>query len=237
MLLNVAKKPASNTAEQHSDLPEEKKSKTGRNRGRPRGRNDPSIDWDAVENAYVWGETIRQREDGSYVRAYPTFKQLGEKFKVAPSLVHYYAKKQKWLDRRLSVIKQTREEFDALRSKSAARKTVNALEVLEAWLVKFAKNVEEEKVRADSIQDLDKVVRLMAFIEGKGDSRVEHRVTITLEALQQRHAVIRARVIEADGAVAGEIKPGEDERLLSGMEAEEEQGDQDAHEEEADEHG
>ncbi len=211
------------------------KKKTGRDRGRPRGRNDPSIDWEAIENAYVWGTTVKKREDGSYVREYPTFKSLGEKYKIAPSLVHYYAKRGKWLDRRLSVIKQTKAEFDQALAKSAARESVDALEVIDLWLREFERNIKANKVRADNVNDLDKILRLKAFLEGKGDSRVEHKVTVTLEALQERHAAQRARVIEAHGEVAGEIEPGEDERLLSGIE-QEEHGDQDAHEGE-DEHG
>ncbi len=229
--LNVSAKGPTETDEfvVQDDEESPKKKKTGRDRGRPRGRNDPSIDWEAIENAYVWGTTVKKREDGSYVREYPTFKSLAEKFKVAPSLVHYYAKRGKWLDRRLSVIKQTKEEFDQALAKSAARETVDALEVIELWLRKFRDNLNADKVRADNVNDLDKVLRLRAFLEGKGDSRVEHKVTVTLEALQERHAAQRARVIEAHGEVAGEIDKDAEERLLSGEQPMEPE-DQDAHE-------
>jgi hypothetical protein len=189
---------------------EEPSASAGRARGRSGVRNDPTIDWEAIENAYVWGDTLGQREDGSYVRKYPTFKQLGEKFKVSGSLVHYYAKKQKWLDRRLAVQAKTKQELDEALVKSRVLETVNASSVLDVWLRKFRDNVNDGKVPAVSITDLNTVVRLQKFLAGEGDTRTEMHVHLTLDALHARHAAMRARVGDASGEVAGELPPGED---------------------------
>jgi hypothetical protein len=186
---------------------------TGRGTGRPKGRHDPDINWEAIENEYVWGETISRKPDGTYVRKYLTFLQIGEKYGVSKSLVHYYAKKQGWEDRRLRAISTTKEEFDKEMSKSRARETVEAIEVLDEWLLEFAANVKAKKVRADSIGDLNTVVRLKQYLKGEADSRAEQKVIVSLETLQARHRTLRGKVVEADGAVAGELG---DEDVITG---------------------
>jgi hypothetical protein len=187
---------------------------TGRGTGRPKGRHDPDINWEAIEADYVWGETISKREDGTYVRKYPTLVQIGDKHGISKSLVHYYAKKHGWEDRRLRAISTTKEEFDKEMSKSRARETVEAMEVLDEWLLAFAENVRLKKVRADSIGDLNTVVRLKQFLKGDADSRSEQKVVVSLETLQARHRNNRGRVDEADGAYAGEL--GDEDVLSAG---------------------
>jgi hypothetical protein len=187
---------------------------TGRGTGRPKGRHDPDINWEAIEADYVWGETISKRADGTYVRKYPTLVQIGDKHGISKSLVHYYAKKQGWEDRRLRAISTTKEEFDKEMSKSRARETVEAMEVLDEWLREFAENVRLKKVRADSIGDLNTVVRLKQFLKGEADSRSEQKVVVSLETLQTRHRNNRGRVDEADGAYAGEL--GDEDVLSAG---------------------
>jgi hypothetical protein len=173
------------------------------------------VDWEAVENDYVWGETLSQREDGSYVRKYPTFKQLGKKFGCAPSVVHYYAKRGNWADRRLRAIKQTKEEFDAELAKSRARSTADVVETMDRWIKGFDDKLRQGKVDTTSVVDLDKIVRLRAFVLGQGDSRTEVKVTVTLDMLQQRHQASRARLLDAVGPVAGEL-PNEEAAVLAG---------------------
>ena len=184
---------------------------------RTRGAHDPRVkpaservDWEAVENEYVWGETLSQRPDGSYVRKYPTFKQLGKKFGVAPSVVHYYAKRGNWADRRLSAIKQTKEEFDSELAKSRARGTLNVIETLDLWIEKFSQALQANKVDTSTVADLNTVARLRNFLMGGGDSRQETKVEITLEMLHQRHQQNRRLVVEAHGEVAGELAAEED---------------------------
>lgn len=184
---------------------------TGRPRGAPRGKNDPTIPWDQIEREYVWGDTLRQNPDGTFVRKYPTFKALGEKFKVAPSLVHYYAKKGGWQDRRLRCISMTREEYDREVAKSRARRIVDAERLLEDWLGKFAEKLESGAVRADSVSDLNTVVRLQKFLKGEAESRTEQKTTLSLDQLTARHKATRVQLVEADGEVAGELAPEADE--------------------------
>ncbi len=206
----TAAKPANDAeladvaAAHESDPPE-------RQVGRPRGRFDPSIPWVDIENAYVWGDTIEQGPGGVFQKKYPSFRDLGRRFKVAPSLVHYYAKRGKWHDRRLAVASLSKEEFDKEAAKSRAREAVSALGVLDVWLQKFSENVEQGKVRADSIADLNTVIRLKKFLEGDADSRTEQRVVVSLEQLQDRHRDQRSRVLAAAGPVAGELAANADE--------------------------
>lgn len=186
---------------------------TRRGTGRPKGRHDPNIDWEAIENEYVWGETISRKPDGTYLRKYPTLLQIGEKYGVSKSLVHYYAKKKGWEERRLSAISTTKEEFDKEMAKSRARETVEAVEVLDQWLLQFVDNVRTKKVRADAISDLNTVVRLKQFLKGEADTRSEQNVIVSLEQLQARHKTFRGKVVESDGAVAGEL--GEEDILAA----------------------
>lgn len=188
-------------------------SKPSKKRDKSNNRPEVKINWEAVENDYVWGDTIKKNADGTYERKYPTLRELGEKHGVNHRLIHYYAKKQKWMDRRLAAISKTKEEFDIEVAKSRARGTVDALGALDKWVQKFCENVDNNKVPADSIADLDKVARLQKFLRGEAESRSEQKLVVSLETLQARHRTLRGKVVEADGAVAGELG---DEDVITG---------------------
>lgn len=227
MLSRMPRKTSKNPGDPSLDTA----SKSPKNGKARRPHRDPSIDWQAIENAYVWGDTIGQRPDGSYLRSYPTLKKLGEKFNVIPTLIHYHAKRGNWQERRLACQQQTQAEFDAELAKARARETVDALGVLNRWLRKFDENVRAGKVRADSIADLNTVMRLQKFLEGGGADRVQHDVRITLEQLQQRHQQLRGRVLAAAGDVAGELAASDGDPLAG--EVVESVGEEGAHEGEA----
>lgn len=179
-----------------------------------------------MENAYVWGETLGQRPDGSYERKYPTFKQLGKQFGLAPSVVHYYAKRGKWADRRLAAIKKTKEEFDDELAKSRARKTVGIIGGLDLWIEKFIKELEADKVDCTSVADLNTIARLRNFLLGGGDSRTETKISVTLEQLHERHLATRARVLDAEGQVAGVLPADEDPAMTGAVPPEPEAADE-----------
>ncbi len=163
------------------------------------------IDWEAIETEYVWGDTLGQREDGTFLRKYPTFKQLAKKYGLATATVHYHAKRGKWADRRLAVIAKTKAAFDEELAKARGRESANVVDTLDRWIKKFDANLTADKIPADTVSDLNTVVRLRSFVLGGGDSRTEARVLVTLDMLHDRHAKQRGRIIEAHGEVAGEL--------------------------------
>jgi hypothetical protein len=88
-------------------------------------------------------------------------------------------------------------------------KTRDAESVLVAYIDLFADAVEKRTLRHDTIADLDKAIRLLAYVRGQAESTKAVHVSISLDAMQQRHREYRAHVIDVvDDEVAGVIGAG-----------------------------
>lgn len=167
---------------------------TGRKRGRPRRGGRPAIPWAEIEKAYISGEIMRQLEDGSFERHYPSIRELATKFGVQRSLVGYHSRRHNWPARRAEFQKDLRTEIQQIRAKARALSIEEAMGILDAYLEKFRAAVESGHVRVDSIGDFNTALRLKQFLLGGADSRHEVQGGITLEAIQARHDRLRAQV-------------------------------------------
>lgn len=191
----------------------------GQKIGRPKGspnksvyeRKDPAT-WAIVENVYVHGEA-----DETGRITYPSFAKLAARIGVTTAAVQARAKRYAWLKRREAAFiertgiappqKSTSSTNDPTNPRRRSRRDAEG--VLLDYIDRFDNALRSGGIRADRIEDLDKAVRLLAFVRGDVDSRRETRQTVTLVALQQSHERARGRARELlDDDVAGVLAAG-----------------------------
>jgi hypothetical protein len=81
--------------------------------------------------------------------------------------------------------------------------------ILTAYIDLYADAVAKKRVRYDSIGDLEKAVRLLAFVRGQAESIKQTHTTVSLEIMQARHKAARAYVGgTVDDSVAGVLGRG-----------------------------
>ena len=157
--------------------------------GRPRGRFDPRLDWDIIEREYVTG-IAGEPGDRNHpaARHWPTFRELGARHGVSHARVHQKSKRYGWRKRREISKENYKLALDAALVKAAALSTAEQVQYLDDYIRKFGKNIRDDRVRADAINDFDKAARLREFLLGNADSRAHTSHSLTLDAMQTRFA-------------------------------------------------
>lgn len=90
-----------------------------------------------------------------------------------------------------------------------ARARRSAEEILSAYIGLYDDAVQKKKVRFDTIADLERAVRLLAFVQGRAESIKQTHTTVSLEIMQGRHARLKAQVVaQVDDQVAGVLGQG-----------------------------
>jgi hypothetical protein len=184
----------------------DKKSKRGR--GRPRGRHDPSINWDEIETTFVHGVKVEEGDNGQAGgRRWLSFRELGERFGVSHALVHKRAQRYGWTERRDKFKATFRELLDEEVAKHLATSTADVVAIIDGWIRDFATSVREGKVRHDAIADLNTAARLREFLLGNADARSEQNVSLSLDEMQSRHrelkTIVEAHGVEQTGMIEG----------------------------------
>ena len=179
----------------------------GRRPGRPRGRNDPSIPWPEIEAAFVHGITVDHDPDDTTIelpeRKWPTYAQLGKRFGCSQSLIHARSKRYQWDNRRKTFQERFTEQLDEELAKDLATSTASQVAILDRFTTLFSRNLRNDGVRADNIADFDKCLRLREFLLGHADARSETNAVITLDSMQERHKLARARTVELEAVDSG----------------------------------
>ncbi len=183
--------------------------------GRPARRDAPSMPWDDIERLYIQGEQIRQRDDGSFERIFPSLRELGEKYGVSKSLIGYRAERYDWSRRRAEFQGQVQKETEAVCAKARAVEITDAVGVLDDYIERFRTALKDGRIRTDSVQDLNVAVRLKHFLLGGADSRKEVNVLVSLEVMQERHRKLREQVAAMDAELAGVVGDA-DESMAEG---------------------
>lgn len=170
--------------------------------GRP-PRTAPPLPWDDIDRLLVYGELVA----GQHTPVYPNFTELGKRFGCAPSTVSEYAKKQRCLIRRQEAAARqrvvTEEKLITMRAEAIVRSAEDEVRTIDKWLHNFEDAVESGKATCNNPLDYDRLVRLKEFVLGGPDQRKEVNATLTLEALQARHAAAM-RVQQASVEERGE---------------------------------
>ena len=183
--------------------------------GRPARRDAPQMPWDEIERLYIQGEQLRQRDDGSFERTFPSTRELAEKYGVSKSLIGYRAERFEWSRRRAEFQGQVQKETDTSCAKARAAEITDAVAVLDAYIERFRAALDDGRIRVDSVQDLNVAVRLKHFLLGGADSRKEVNVLVSLEVMQERHRKLREQVAAMDAELAGVVGDA-DESMAEG---------------------
>jgi hypothetical protein len=176
--------------------------------GRPRHQQAPVIPFAELDRLLVFGE-VSMNDDGTSNTVYPTYRELAEKYGVAPSVIADYAKSHNTMHRR----KYGEHRIEARRDEKIieARATAEAITVAEMlalideFLIKFREALKEGRVRTDSPADVNTLIRLKSFLEGGADSRQEIRHMLSLEVLSERHERYMRDLENSTPAMAGVI--------------------------------
>ncbi|MCP4605648.1 MAG: hypothetical protein GY847_34870 [Proteobacteria bacterium] len=178
-----------------------------RTRGRPLKGAVPRVPWDDVDSLIVNGETI-ELENGT-TTAFPSFREIGERYGVSHSLIAKYSRQHNCLRRRKQMEKRVHEMADLkladFRSDELAIRKDDMIRAIDKFLLKFEQALCEDRVRVDNPTDYNTMVRLKAFILGDADSRQEHVGDITLEDLARRHADAKDSYKETTPEMRGEV--------------------------------
>ena len=187
-----------------------------RGRGRPKGGRDPTIDWDSIARLYVYGEPTHPKEGASRddsgpvhsaARKYPSYRELARRFGASQAAVHRYCAARSLKEKREDFQRGVEKIVDAEVAKSLALSTVHAVGIIDMWTLKFLRKLEAGQVRADSVGDLDKALRLKNYLLGEADSRTEQTHKFSLDKLQDSHRELRAVEDQADDdEVAGVVE-------------------------------
>jgi hypothetical protein len=183
-------------------------------RGKPR-RHDPNINWALAERLYVEGELVGDAEHCR--RVYPRLADIARRSGTTPSNLTQHAWRFYWRDKKtafqvansiIPVVNKS-EEPPPPPPKPARPLRRDPETVLRAYIDLMAEAVEKRTIRHDSIVDLDKAIRLLAFVRGQAEHRSEVRAVVSLDVIAQRHRQFRDRVATRfDNEVAGVLGGG-----------------------------
>jgi hypothetical protein len=174
--------------------------------GRPRKAALPRVPWDEVDRLLVFGESVPCADGESQTTRYPSYRDLGERYGCANSLISAYSTKHNCLRRRAENALRTKVQADQkvveLRATAIAFARDDEVRIIDAYLAGFEKALAEGRVRLDDPSAFNTMVRLKSFLLGGADSRQEVTATLSLEALQARHRQM-LRGAEASAAEQG----------------------------------
>ncbi len=164
-------------------------------KGGRRARVDgPAFPVDEVDHLLVHGEP-----DEKGVLRYPTYRDLAERFGVAPSTISGFARHHNCLARRRKVHEHVVEASDMKLAEMCAEQValtnLDLIKAIDEYVGQFSAALREGRVRCDSPADFNQLVRLRAFLQGGADSRQEQVNGLpTLEELQQRRKALMDRM-------------------------------------------
>ncbi len=161
------------------------------NSGRRIKSDGPALPRDEVDRLLVHGEAVVLADGKSGTVRYPSYRELADRYGVAPSLVAKYSKEHNCLVRRKQSKKRAQELADEklaeLRAEDLAVSRDDAVRIIDRFVLQFDEALKEGRVRCDNPADLNTMLRLKALLLGDADSRQETLGGLTLEDVQQRH--------------------------------------------------
>lgn len=199
--------------------------------GRPKGRHNPNIDWELAERLYVEGELKGEAEHTE--RVYCSQSVIAKRAGTTAGNLAQRIVRYKWREKRdlfqaaHGIISGKGPDLVASDGKVISRKPLrrDAETILRAYIDLFADAVERRAIRYDTVADLDKAIRLLAFVRGQAESTKHTHVTVSLDVMQRRHLERRqlagahddddvAGVITVEGQAVEAQVEGDDEAAL-----------------------
>lgn len=184
-----------------------------------KNKSFPKRDWNSPEAYYVCGEVI----DGK--RIFPTAVDVSKRFDISLSTLRTYAAENEWSRKRFEfqtgkytpdgaqpIAKIESTDPSKTTNEDAnprPRATGDPQAILEKYLVHFEEAVDQKLIKRESMADVERAIRLLAFVKGQADSHKKITVVHTLDELARKHASVRAHATQIeDNGVAGVIGVG-----------------------------
>lgn len=172
-----------------------------------------------AEEEYICGEKFDRRQDGSFLRLYPSVERVALKYGIPPKILAKIAVNKEWDHQRDRFALAVKDELRSMQAKVKAIQQQEMVDSIDGYIRKCFKAIEGGDFRFDSINDLDKAIRLREFVLGKADSKTEHTHLLSLAEIQARHRAALQEsvdlseatgvVIEEDDEIVGELESGE----------------------------
>lgn len=190
------------------------------------GSRKRKYDLAAIELVYICGERKTSVNGQVQQAIFPTMKELADRAGCSHAYLKEFAASHNWVVKRdaylqgkykpaigepIDGLENTADESDIDKAaKAAKRKTADAETILLAFIEKFSVAVELNKVKCDSMADLERAIRLLAFVRGQAESTKHVKVTLSLDELSKKHSTYRANVrATVDDRVAGVLAQGD----------------------------
>lgn len=184
-----------------------------------RGRYNPNIDWELGKHLFSKGELLRREGGLPPKTVYPSFAEIASRIGCTKQNVQKYAERHNWAEARRNFVNLVDEKLDQVTAESRARLVAEPLAIVDSYINRFFAALGEGKVRVDAAADLDKMVRLRAFLTEREREKSEQKQVISLEDMQLKHRAMRATLqrVDEDEAVAG-VLSGEDAQTAASRE-------------------
>ena len=177
---------------------------------RPR-KNDPGrVPYHEVDRLLVFGQVIEGATGEPPIVVYPSYRDLGRRYRVNHSVIAAYSKKHDCLRRRETaqarVAARSDEKLIEHRASALAFGRAEVLAIIDGFVAGFEKALADGRVRCDNPTDFNTMLRLKEYLEGGPDSRQEVHAALSLDELQERHRQM-LRALEASPAECGDVGP------------------------------
>jgi hypothetical protein len=183
--------------------------RTRRYKGRLKGVDMPRIPYEELDRLLVFGE-VQELPDGGTTVVYPGVVELSRRYGCTNSHISKYAKKHNCWRRReeaqARIAVKVDQKLIERRADALAVSKDDAIRMIDNYLVNFERALAEGRVRFDNPVDFNTMLRLKEFVMGGADSRQEIHATMSLEAIQERHARMMKLMSEAGPAEKGVVQ-------------------------------
>ena len=174
--------------------------------GRP-CKNDPGrVPYHEVDRLLVFGQVIEGATGEPPIVVYPSYRDLGRRYRVNHSVIAAYSKKHDCLRRRETaqarVAARSDEKLIEHRASALAFGRAEVLAIIDGFVAGFEKALADGRVRCDNPTDFNTMLRLKEYLEGGPDSRQEVHAALSLDELQARHRQM-LRALETSPAECG----------------------------------
>jgi hypothetical protein len=164
---------------------------SGRKTGRPQKGEHPRVPYELLDRILVFGEEVPCEDGKSTTVVFPSYRELGERFNVAHSLIAQYSRKHNCMGRReaaaIRVAATVDQKIVEMRANALALTKEDTLRMIDGYLMGFEKALADGRIRYDNPTDFNTMVRLKEYVMGGADSRQEVHAALSLEDLQARH--------------------------------------------------
>lgn len=168
------------------------------------GKKALAVDWQVLEVEYIGG-IVEKNPKGQFERVWPTIRDLAERHGLNQSTVGYQSSRRNWPERRAEFQRTLQRDFDEKLAKSRGTVMAEASKMLDTFVSKFGKAIREDAVPRASIADLERALKLRAWLASE-QAASKSGTGIQLSELQSRHASVKSFVEDMDPAMTGIIE-------------------------------